>query len=87
MAYVGRYAIDGSWNVRTVTGASYVGLFNADGCINVIASAGQAPLTHPCGAYRITTSPGTLVPRGAPDGSIYVNSVGASDGSQKVTFV
>jgi hypothetical protein len=87
MAYVGFYAADGSWNVHVVDGLSKVDLYTADGCLNVTGSTGGGYM-HPSGAVNVTTAPGgAIVPRQAPDGSLYINSVGENDGSQKVTFI
>lgn len=83
------YAADGSINVSVVAGSSYTGLYAADGSINVVKATGSVYVgaQHPCGAWWVTVSPGTNVPRRAPDGSLYVNTSGANDGSQKVTVV
>lgn len=74
MAYVGKFAANGSWNVSVVDGLTYTGLYAADGSINVIVAPGGTYVGayHPCGAWYVTVSPGTLVPLRAPDGSLYV---------------
>lgn len=81
------YAADGSINISVVDGNSYTGLYAADGSINVVVSPGgsQVGIYAPCGAWYVTVSPGTLIPRQAPDGSLYVNTSLAQDGSQSVT--
>lgn len=82
------YAIDGSWNATTVNGLSYTGLYSATGSINIIAATGLSycGAYHPCGALWTTTSTSTGN-RNAPDGSLYVNTTGLKDGSQRVTAV
>jgi len=83
------YAADGSWNMHIVDGLTYVGLYAPEGCFNGTATTGTVPVPaiHPSGALTVTTAPGGLVNRRAPDGSLYINSVGAIDGSQRVTFI
>lgn len=83
------YANDGSMNVSVVSGSSYTGLYAIDGSINVVKAAGSTPVGayHPCGGLWVTVSPGTSVSRQAPDGSLYVNTTLAKDGSQPVTVV
>ncbi len=82
-------ATNGSLNVSVVSGSSYTGLYAADGSINVVNASGSTYIgaSHPCGAYWVTLSPGTLVGIRAPDGSLYVNTTNANDGSQYVTVV
>lgn len=83
------FAANGSINVTVVPGTSYSGLYATDGSINVIKSSGSSYVGayHPCGALWVTVSPGTLVPLRAPDGSLYVNTTLAKNGSQSVTVV
>lgn len=83
------YAADGSWNVHVVDGLSPVNRQGTNGETNVTGTTGLVPvgLNHPSGAMCVTTSPGGRVNRQAPDGSLYINSINAEDGSQKVTFV
>jgi len=82
-------AADGSMNVSVVSGNSLTGLHAADGSINVVVSTGSTYVgaAHPCGAWWVTVSPGTLVPLRAPDGSLYVNTTLSKNGSQSVTVV
>lgn len=89
MAYTGLYATDGSLNISVVDGLSYTGVYSADGSVNVIVSDGSTYVGayHPCGAWWVTVSPGTTTPLRAPDGSLYVNTSLAKDGSQSVTVV
>lgn len=91
MAYVGKFAADGSMNLTVVNGSSYTGLYAPDGSINVIVAPGSSYVGafHPCGAWYVTVSPGTLVPRRAPDGSLYVTVTAApsTNTGQPVTVV
>lgn len=91
MAYVGKYAANGSYNITVVTGSSYTGLYAADGSINVIVAPGGSYVGayHACGAWYVTVSPGTLVPIRAPDGSLYVVVAAApsTNTGQPVTVV
>lgn len=82
-------AADGSLNITVVPGTSITGLYAADGSFNCVVSPGGSPqgAYHPCGAWNITRSPGTAVSIRAPDGSLYVNTILALDGSQSVTVV
>jgi len=91
MAYVGKLAANGSYNVTVVDGTVYTGLYAADGSINVIKSPGGVYVGayHPCGAWWVSLTPGTLVPLRAPDGSLYVDDVSSSNinSGQLVTVV
>lgn len=91
MAYVGKYAVDGSWNITVVDGLSYTGIQAADGSFNVIVAPGGTYVGayHPCGAWYVTVSPGTLVPIRAADGSMYVIEAAApsTNTGQPVTVV
>src|SRR2546421_51949 len=91
MAYVGKFAADGSMNVTVVSGSSYTGLYAADGSINVVVAPGGSYVGAyaPCGAWYVTVSPGTLVPLRVPDGSLYVRVAAApsTNTGQPVTVV
>lgn len=92
MAYVGRYAGDGSWNITVVNGSVYTGLNAADGSLNVYQSASLNPIGQyaPCGAYNVTVA-GTPVlafnPRQAPNGSLNISVSPYTNGGQHVTVV
>lgn len=85
------YGADGSWNVTVVDGSTYTGFYAADGSVNVIKATGSSYVGayHPCGALWVTVSPGTLIPRQAPDGSLYVTESGmpSTNIGQPVTVV
>lgn len=85
------YASDGSLNVTVVAGTSYPGLYAADGSVNVIQTTDSTYVGayHPCGAYWVTKSPGTLVPRTSPMGSLYVSLLGMPpvNSGQPITVV
>lgn len=91
MAYVGKFAADGSMNVTIVLGSVYTGLYAADGSINVVMSSGNSVYVgayHPCGAWWVSLSPGTLVPLRASDGSLYINTTNSNTNSgQPVTVI
>lgn len=91
MAYVGKYAANGSYNISVVDGLSYTGLYAVDGSINVIVAPGGSYVGayHACGAWYVTVSPGTLVPLRAPDGSLYVveGAAPSTNTGQPVTVV
>lgn len=83
-------AADGSINVTVVDGTTHTGIYAADGSINVVLATGSVWVgsSHPCGAWWVTVSPGTLVSANAPDGSLYVQqSPYNSDSGLKVTAV
>jgi len=92
MAYVGRYAADGSWNVAVVDGSVYTGATSVDGAVNVFQSVAAGPigLYAPCGAYNVTVA-GTPVlafnPRQAPNGSLNISVSPYTNGGQRVTVV
>ena len=76
----GRYSASGALRINLVTGASYVGLYAADGALNVVDVSGIAVSTygglyHPSGAIRGRTAPNTLSGLQAPDGSYYLNGL------------
>lgn len=83
----GLYAADGSWNVTNVIGDVYTGLYAADGSINIISSSPGSGAYHACGALRTTSSGETILPRQAPDGSLYITDEGLNNGAQKVTIL
>lgn len=93
MAYTGRFAADGSWNIAIVSGAAYTGLTSADGAINAIAAPGGTYVgaTHACGAMYITNAPapvgGIPNPRRAPDGSLNASVSPYTNGGQRVTVI
>jgi len=90
MAYVGKFAANGSYNITVVDGSVYTGLYAADGSINVVKTDGSVyrGAYHPCGAWWVQLTPGTLVPIRAPDGSLYVNDASLYINSgQPVTVV
>ena len=76
----GRYSASGSLRINLVTGSSYVGLYAADGAMNVIDVSGVSISTygglyHPSGAIRGRTAPNTFSGVHAPDGSYYFNGL------------
>jgi len=89
MAYVGRYAANGSMNVTVVDGSTYTGLNAADGSLNVVVSPGTGYVGayHPCGAWYVTVSPGNVINSRAPDGSLYVSTTGSNNSGLYVTAV
>lgn len=84
-------AADGSINISVVDGSTYTGLMAADGSVNCVVSTGSSYVGayHPCGAWWVTVSPGTLVGLRAPDGSLYVSQAGmpSTNSGQPVTVV
>lgn len=76
----GRYSASGSLRVNIVTGSSYVGIYAADGAMNVVDVSGVSintygGLYHPSGAIRGRTAPATFSGLQAPDGSYYLNGL------------
>ena len=72
----GRYSASGALRINLVTGSSYVGLYAADGALNVVDVSGVSISTygglyHPSGAIRGRTAPTTYSGVQAPDGSYY----------------
>lgn len=88
---MGFYADDGSWNLTVVDGSTYVGVYAADGSINVVdqtSSSDYVGMINPCGAYNVTLDSGTdYVGRVNPNGSLNVNTTTRANGSQLVTVV
>lgn len=79
----GRYSASGALRIKLVTGSSYVGLYAADGALNVVDVSGVAVsayggLYHPSGAIRGRTAPNTYSGVQAPDGSYYFNGLVSS---------
>lgn len=76
----GRYSASGALRINLVTGSSYVGLYAADGALNVV-DVGSASINtygglyHPSGAIRGRTAPTTYSGIQAPDGSYYFNGL------------
>jgi hypothetical protein len=71
-----RREADGSVAVTVVDGTTRVGLFAADGSINVVLSDGvtlNKNVYHPCGALNVTLAPTAGVGAYAPDGTLYVS--------------
>ena len=92
MAWVGKYAADGSWNVSVVPGNAYTGFFANDGSVNVVISPGGSFVgaNAPCGGLYITKAPAPSIgglPFQAPDGSLNVSQTPFTNGGQKVTVV
>jgi len=90
----GYYAADGSMNVTVVDGLTRTGIYAADGSINVVLAPGGTYVGayHPCGAWWVTVSLGTLTSIRAPDGSLYVSDASTQGGisensGQPVTVV
>ena len=76
----GRYSASGALRVNIVSGSSYVGLYAADGALNVVDVSGISTSTygglyHPSGALRGRTAPDTFSGLQAPDGSYYFNGL------------
>ena len=76
----GRYSASGALRVNIVTGSSYVGIYAADGALNVVDVSGVSintygGLYHPSGAIRGRTAPATFSGIQAPDGSYYFNGL------------
>jgi hypothetical protein len=72
----GRYSASGALRINLVSGTAYVGLYAADGSMNVVDVTGVSISTygglyHPSGAIRGRTAPTTLSGLQAPDGSYY----------------
>jgi len=88
MAYTGKFAADGSWNVAVVNGATYTGLYSPDGAVNVFQSVTSGPigLYAPCGAYNVTVP---VTPSGmqAANGSLNISTTPYTNGGQHVTVV
>lgn len=54
----GYYTVGGKINTTTVNGATYTGLYAANGSINVVLDdAVNKGIYHPCGAIRVNTTP------------------------------
>jgi hypothetical protein len=76
----GRYSASGALRINLVTGSSYVGLYAADGALNVV-DVGSASINtygglyHPSGAIRGRTAPTTYSGIQAPDGSYYFSGL------------
>jgi hypothetical protein len=81
----GIYAADGSMNVTVVDGLTRTGVYAADGSRNVILAPGGTYVGayHPCGAWWVTVSLGTLTSIRAPDGSLYVSDASTQGGISK----
>jgi hypothetical protein len=76
----GRYSASGALRINLVSGTAYVGLYAADGSMNVVDVTGVSISTygglyHPSGAIRGRTSPATYSGLQAPDGSYYFNGL------------
>ena len=76
----GRYSASGALRIKLVSGSSYVGLYDADGSLNVVDVSGVSintygGLYHPSGALRCRIAPGTFSGTLAPDGSYYFNGL------------
>ena len=92
MAYTGKFAADGSWNVAVVDGSTYTGITSPDGAINVFQSAETGPigLYAPCGAFNVTIAGAPVLafnPRQAPNGSLNISVSPYTNGGQHVTVV
>lgn len=92
MAYTGKYAADGSWNIAVVNGSTYTGAISPDGALNVFQSVASGPigLYAPCGAYNVTvagTPPGGPNSRQAANGSLNISVSPYTNGGQRVTVV
>lgn len=91
MAFTGKGAADGSWNIAVVNGATQTGLYSVDGAVNVFQSVAAGPIGAyaPCGALNVTVPVTPATSRTAANGSLNIavtpyTNVGAG---QKVTVV
>ncbi len=67
----GRYSASGALRVTLVSGTSYVGLYAADGSVNVIIDPSGQGLYHPSGALRGVSADSLTRGLYAPNGAYY----------------
>jgi hypothetical protein len=68
---VGRYSASGALRIQLVSGSSYVGLYAADGAMNVVIDPTGRGLYHPSGAIRGVSADASSRGLYAPNGAYY----------------
>lgn len=89
MAFTGKGAVDGSWNIAVVNGVTQTGLYSVDGAVNVFQNPAGGPIGAyaPCGALNVTVPVSPVINRIASNGSLNISVTPFTNGGQRVTVV